>query len=365
MDLVWILWLNHSIKRDSYSIPTIEELLDCLKGAKYFTSLDLSFGYHQVEIEESHKEHIAFCISSIGFFEYNRMAFDLTNAPACFQRLMDLVLDGMLQKDVLMYLDDIIIMATTPEEHSRILEEVLRRMDAAGLKLKPTKCHFMKRCIAYLGHIVSENTIECDSRLTKTVQNWLAPVDQKTLMQVLSFTDFYCMFIKDYASVARPLTQLLGGLRKGKDRKTSQIWKTSFAVETKKWILILLNLIFDVILLCIMNHPLGFIPQPFEFMIHLRILCFSKIEVRFIPLSNQIENYTCEPMLTTLFESNLFHRCYKINDIYKYGFKIGPSILYIFTIYNLKPVLFLQLSRRLWTKYSFIHLILITLCLLY
>ena len=224
--------LNRHTKRDCYCIPTIEELLNCLKGAKYFTSLDMSMGYHQVEIEDAHKERTAFSISSIGFFQYNRMSFGLTNAPRTFQRLVDIVLDGMLRKNVLVYLDDIIVMAQTPEEHNRILEEVLRRIHAAGLKLKPSKCHFMKKRIAYLGHIVSENSIECDTRLTEPVQSWPVPRNQKELMQYLGFTGFYRKFIKDYASIARPLTQLLGGPKKNK--KGSKV-DTHHSAEAKEW----------------------------------------------------------------------------------------------------------------------------------
>lgn len=233
--------LNKQVKKDSYSIPTIEELLNNLKGATFFTSLDLSYGYHQVEIEEQHKERTAFSISSIGFFEYNRMPFGLTNAPGCFQRLMDTVLDGINRSKCLVYLDDIIIMSCTPEEHVQILDEVMSRLHAAGLKLKPPKCHFMKRKIAYLGHIVSENGLECDPRLTDPVRTWPTPKDQKTLLQFLGFTGFYRKFIEGYASIARPLTQLLGGpkksskqAKKNKDKEKKPVKEYSPA-ETPEW----------------------------------------------------------------------------------------------------------------------------------
>ena len=125
-------------------------------------------------------------------------------------------------------------MARTPEEHNQVLEEVLRRLHAAGLKLKPSKCHFMKRKIAYLGHIVSENSIECDTRLTEPVKSWPVPKNQKELMQYLGFTGFYRKFIKDYATIARPLTMLLGGPRKTKNSKGHGISRQSLRKQAAR-----------------------------------------------------------------------------------------------------------------------------------
>ena len=128
-------------------------------------------------------------------------------------------------------------MAKSPEEHNRILEEVLRRMHAASLKLKPSKCHFMKEMIAYLGHIVSADGVECDSLLTEPVRNWTTPKDQKTLKQFLGFTGLYRKFINGYASIARPLTQLLSGPRKEKKsaKKVKSQKSAPSTVEPKKW----------------------------------------------------------------------------------------------------------------------------------
>jgi hypothetical protein len=111
--------LNARTIKDAYALPRIEELLDTLAGSKYFTVLDLKSGYHQVEILEEHKERTAFTVAPLGFFEYNRMAMRLANAPATYQRLMEECLGDLHLKVCLVFLDDIIIFADSFEEHLR------------------------------------------------------------------------------------------------------------------------------------------------------------------------------------------------------------------------------------------------------
>ena len=142
--------LNARTIKDAYSLPRIEETLDCLNGAQWFTSLDLKSGYWQVELDEESKALTAFTVRPLGFYPCEHMPFGLTNVPATFQRLMESCLGDMHLKWVIIYLDDIIIFSKTPKEHLQRLRGVFQKLHEAGLKLKPKKCEFFKIKITYL-----------------------------------------------------------------------------------------------------------------------------------------------------------------------------------------------------------------------
>ena len=208
--------LNAKTIRDSYRIPTIEELIDTLSGAKWFATLDLSSGYHQVEIEETDREKTAFTAGPLGFWQYTRMPFGLTNAPALFQRLMERVLSGVHLKTALVYLDDIVVFGASISELKEKLEEVFKKIEAAGLKLKAKKCVLFCQELKYLGHIVSHEGVRCDPDMLSPIKDWKAPNNVKELQRFLGFANFYRRFIKGFASLAQPLTELLGGQPKEK-----------------------------------------------------------------------------------------------------------------------------------------------------
>jgi len=117
-------------------LPRIEEIFDCLRGAKCYTTMDMKSGYHQVEMEESHKERTAFTVGSIGFFEYNKMPFGLTNSPATYQRLLEECLRSLNMTICLIYLDDLIIFSDSFDQHLERLETVLN-----GIKREATLNH--------------------------------------------------------------------------------------------------------------------------------------------------------------------------------------------------------------------------------
>ena len=185
----------HTIKY-AYSLPHIDETLDCLRGATIFTSLDLKSGYWQVEMEEESKLLTAFMVGPLGFYECERMPFGLTNDPATFQRLMENCLGELHLSWCIIYLDDIIIFSDNPKEHLHWLRGILTKLDKAGLKLKPNKCEFFKTKITYLGHIVSSKGIEMDPRKVEAVKNWTVPKTVTDVRSFLGFTNHYRRFIK-------------------------------------------------------------------------------------------------------------------------------------------------------------------------
>ena len=135
--------VNAVTHKDAYPLPRVDDTLDTLSGSIWFSTIDLKSGYWQVEVAPKDREKTAFCTQE-GLFEFNVMPFGLCNAPATFQRLMDCVLAGLQWATCLVYIDDIIIMGKTFEEHLHHLQQVLDRLKSAGLKIQPSKCHFLQ-----------------------------------------------------------------------------------------------------------------------------------------------------------------------------------------------------------------------------
>ena len=203
--------LNSRTVKDAYNLPRVNDTIDTLIGSKYFSKLDLHSGYWQVEIDEADKHKTAFTIGNLGFFECNRMAFGLTNAPATFQRLMECCMGEMNLKECLIFLDDILIFSETFEEHISRLEAVFSRLKQHGLKLKASKCEFFKTSVRYLGHVVSDTGVETDPDKISALSSWPEPTNVKQLRSFLGFTGYYRRFIKDYARIVKPLNDLLIG----------------------------------------------------------------------------------------------------------------------------------------------------------
>ena len=203
--------LNSRTIKDAYSLPRIEESLDCLNGAIIFMSLDLKAGYWQVEMEESSIPYTAFTVGPLGFYECIHMSFGLTNTPATFQCLMESCLGDYHLKYCIIYLDDIIIFSKTPEEHIDRLSKVFQKLDEAGLRLKPSKCELFKGRLEYLGHVVSSRGIETSPKKIAAILNWPQPQNITQVRSFLGFCNYYRKFIRGYAQVAKPLYQLLMG----------------------------------------------------------------------------------------------------------------------------------------------------------
>ncbi len=213
--------LNLRTVRDAFPLPRIEEALDSLSHAKYFSSLDLTSGYWQVEVAEDDKCKTAFA-TPMGLYECNRMPFGLQNAPATFQRLMMTCFSDLNLSSVLIYLDDIIVFSSTVEEHIQRLNMVFQRLREHGLKLKPSKCHILQEKVHYLGHVVSGEGISTDPEKIAKVKDWKTPSSSKEVQQFLGFAGYYRRFIKGYSHIAAPLYALTSGDPKKKKKGQKQ-----------------------------------------------------------------------------------------------------------------------------------------------
>ena len=155
--------LNAATKMDVHPLPRIDDSLDLLAGSQCFSTLDLASGYWQVKMDPESQEKTAFVTHS-GLFEFRVMPFGLCNAPATFQRLMEAVLAGLARDLCVVYLDDILVTGTTFSEHLVNLSRVLTRLRDAGLRLKPSKCHLVRREVEFLGHVISSAGVAADPR---------------------------------------------------------------------------------------------------------------------------------------------------------------------------------------------------------
>ena len=204
--------LNNRTVKDGYSLPCIEDTLDCLHGAVWFSTLDWKSGYWQVELEEDAKPLTAFTMGPLGFWECECMPFGLTNAPATFQRLMESCLGELHLNWCIIYLDDIIVFSRTPVEHLHRLKASISKLRAAGFKLKPTKCDLFKQQINYLGHVVSKEGVSTDPDKITAVTEWPQPTTVTEVRSFLGFVSYYRRFIPNFSKVAKPLNQLLQNL---------------------------------------------------------------------------------------------------------------------------------------------------------
>ena len=201
--------LNNRTVKDGYSLPHIEDTLDCLHGAVWFSTLDVKSGYWQVELEEKAKPLTAFTMGPLGFWECECMPFGLTNAPATCQRLMESCLGELHLNWCIIYLDDIIIFSRIPEEHLQRLKAVISKLRAAGLKLKPTKCDLFKQQINYLEHVDSKEGVSTDPDKITAVTESPQPTIVTDIRSFLGFASFYRRFISNFSKVAKPLNKLL------------------------------------------------------------------------------------------------------------------------------------------------------------
>ena len=202
--------LNAQTKKNKYPLPLISELLDKLKGARYYTKMDIRWGYNNIRMREGEEEKAAF-ITNRGLFEPLVMFFGLSNSPATFQMMMnDIFRDLILRGKVIVYLDDILVFTNTREEHRQVVRQVLQILREHKLTCKPEKCEFEARETEYLGHIIGDGVVKMDPAKIAGVTEWPRPACKKDLQKFLGFVNFYRRFVSGFSKIAGPLHSLTG-----------------------------------------------------------------------------------------------------------------------------------------------------------
>ena len=200
--------LNNVTVGDAYMLPNITGILDQLGHSIYFSTLDLVSSFHQIPMKAEDIPKTAFTTPT-GHWEFTRMPFGLKNAPARFQRMIDVALIGLNHLQCFTYLDDVIIFAKSISDHEKKLRSVFDRLRLNNLKLQPDKCEFMRHEVVYLGHIISEFGVKPNPEKIQAVADYPVPNNPKEIKQFLGICGFYRKFIKDFSKITQPLTKLL------------------------------------------------------------------------------------------------------------------------------------------------------------
>jgi hypothetical protein len=194
--------------KNKFPILAVDEPLDELKGAKFFTKLDLWSGYHQVRMDLTDVEKTTFKTHE-GLFEFLVMLFGLMNALATFQALMNTVLQPFLQKFVLVFFKEFLIFSSSWVEHLQHVRAILTKLRDQQLFMKKSKCAFGCSDIAYLSHVISTTGVAMDDQKVRVVVDWPVPRSVRAVHTFLGLIGYYRCFIKNYGANATPLIALL------------------------------------------------------------------------------------------------------------------------------------------------------------
>lgn len=187
--------LNDKTIGDKYPIPNITDILDKLGNCSYFTTLDLASGFHQLQMEEDSVAKTAFNTEH-GHYEFLRMPFGLKNAPPTFQRVMDDILRGLVNKVCLVYLDDIITFSSSLQEHLINCKLVFDRLRKFNFKIQLDKSEFLRKEVGYLGHLITPGGVKPNPEKIKTIQRFKIPTTTKEIKGFLGLLGYYRKFIK-------------------------------------------------------------------------------------------------------------------------------------------------------------------------
>ena len=220
--------VNSHLQVDQYPLPKPDELFTALVGGKHFTKLDLKHAYQQMLLDEESRKLVTINTHK-GLYRYTRLPFGIAPAPAIFQKTMDTILQGLPR--VICYIDDILLTGSTDEEHYSNLEEVLKRLQDHGIKLKAEKCSFMQKSVEFLGHRIDREGLHTTPQKIEAIKKAPQPRNVQELRSFLGMVHYYGKFISNLSTLLRPLNQLL---QKGKPWRWTAECDTAFNLAKEK-----------------------------------------------------------------------------------------------------------------------------------
>ncbi|UYV61460.1 K02A2.6-like, partial [Cordylochernes scorpioides] len=188
-------------------LPHIQDMFDRLHGSRFFSTLDVAWGYWQIEMDPQSIQKTAF-VTNDGHYEFLVMPFGLKNAASTFQRIIQHILDELLWKGTCSFQDDILVYTKTWQEHIELLSKVFDKLRQYNMKLKLSKCIFGRTEVKYLGHIISHNQLEPDPGKVKSIQDFPRPDTVKKVRQFMGLANYYRKFVKDFSKISFPLVRL-------------------------------------------------------------------------------------------------------------------------------------------------------------
>lgn len=200
--------LNEVSKHDAYPLPYINNILDQLRDACFLSSIDLKSAFWQIPLTPSSKEKTAFTVPSRGLFQFKVMCFGLTSAPATQQRLMDKLFGPEFGGRVFIYLDDIVVVNKTFEDHIDLLKRVFERLRSANLTVSLSKCCLFRKELKYLGYIVDDMGLRTDPEKVRAITDFPMPTCSKDVKRFLGTASYYRRFIRGFSTIAAPLNAL-------------------------------------------------------------------------------------------------------------------------------------------------------------
>ncbi|UYV64482.1 hypothetical protein LAZ67_3000918, partial [Cordylochernes scorpioides] len=199
--------LNEITLDDRQPLPHIQDMFDRLHGSRFFSTLDVAWGYWQIEMDPQSIQKTAF-VTNDGHYEFLVMPFGLKNAASTFQRIIQHILGELLWKGTCSFQDDILVYTKTWQEHIELLSKVFDKLRQYNMKLKLSKCIFGRTEVKYLGHIISHNQLKPDPGKVKSIQDFPRPDTVKKVRQFMGLANYYRKFVKDFSKISFPLVRL-------------------------------------------------------------------------------------------------------------------------------------------------------------
>lgn len=212
--------LNSVTKHDSYPLPRIDRILNLLRDARWITTLDLKKAFWQIPLDEASKEKTAFAVHGRGLFQFCVMPFGLRNSAQTQQRLMDALFGPQFEPNIFVYLDDLILVTSTFEEHCRLLGEIRGRLREAKLTINVEKSKFFQTSLRYLGYVIDAEGLRTDPEKVSAMSSYPRPRNATEIKRFMGLCSWYRRFIPNFSSLVSPMNDLL----KGRKKKQEVLW---------------------------------------------------------------------------------------------------------------------------------------------